>query len=107
MGPYACVQVSGLLLQEVHRYIEESHTGAAAQEYYLIIVGYIKQLFPESAAFVHHSIPLLGAVGNGNEGYTRACEILQGFDRIVDGYLRQEAGAGIENVNFVSHSVIL
>jgi hypothetical protein len=39
-------------------------------------------------------------VGDGEDGDAGAAEILQGFDGVVDGDLRQEAGAGVEDVDF-------
>jgi hypothetical protein len=38
-------------------------------------------------------------VGDAKDGHAGAAEILQGFDGVVDGDLREEAGACIENVN--------
>ncbi len=100
VGPDARVQVGGLLLQVVHRHIEELQGGAAAQEDDLMGVGNMEKFLPEGAGPVHHGIPLLGAVGNGEDGDAGAAEILQGLDGIVNGDLRQEAGAGIEDMDF-------
>jgi hypothetical protein len=38
-------------------------------------------------------------VGDAEDGHAGTAEILQGFDGVVDGNLREEAGACIENVN--------
>ena len=100
VGPDARIQVGGLLLQVVHRHIEELQGGAAAQEDDFVGVGDMEKFLPEGAGPVHHGIPLLGAVGNGKDGNAGAAEILQGLDGIVDGDLRQEAGAGIEDMDF-------
>ena len=54
----------------------------------------VKQLFPESTAFVHYGLPLLCAVRYGN--YRDACtfKVFQCLDGAVDGLLRKCAGAG-------------
>ena len=98
-GPHAGVQVGGLLLQEVHRDIEELEGGAAAEEDDLVRVGNMEEFLPQGAALIHHGVPLLRAVGDAKDGHAGAAEILQGFDGVVDGNLREEAGACIENVN--------
>jgi len=98
-GPNAGVQVGGLLLQEVHRDIEELEGGAAAEEDDLVRIGNMEELLPQGAALIHHGVPLLRAVGDAEDGHAGAAEILQGFDGVVDGNLREEAGACIENVN--------
>ena len=62
-------------------------------------VGNVKEFPPECAALIHGLVPLLCTVGDAEYGNTGALEILEGFDGIVDGYLRQKAGACIENMN--------
>jgi hypothetical protein len=59
----------------------------------------MEEFLPQGAALIHHGVPLLRAVGNAKDGHAGAAEILQGFDGVVDGNLREEAGACIENVN--------
>ena len=63
-------------------------------------VGDVKKLFPEGAGFLHHGVPLLGAVGDGNDGNAGAGEILQGLDGVVNGDLREKAGACVEDMDF-------
>ena len=62
VGPDSGVEVSGLPLKVVHRYVEELHTCAATQEHDFVGVGDVEQLFPERAALVHSLFPTFGAV---------------------------------------------
>ena len=68
-------------------------------------VGNVKEFLPQGTALVHDGIPLLGAVGDGQYGNTGSGKILQGRDGVVDGHLRQEAGACVEYMNFLGHDV--
>ena len=103
VGPYAGIQVGGLLLQIVHGHIEELQGGAAAQEYNLVGVRNVEEFLPQGTAFVHDGVPLLGTVGDGKNGDAGAAEVLQGCNGVIDGYLGEQAGAGIENMNFFGH----
>ena len=60
--PDSGIEVSRLLLEEVHRDIEEFEAGAAAEEEHFVPFGNIEELLPESPAFVHCGFPLFGAV---------------------------------------------
>ena len=62
--PHAGVEVCRLLLKVVHRHVKESEACAAAEEHHLVVVGNVEEFLPESAAFVHDRVPLLGAVGD-------------------------------------------
>jgi len=42
----------------------------------------------------------VGAVADGEDGNPGSAEVFEGFDGMVDGDLRQQARAGIENMNF-------
>ena len=84
VGPYARIEVSGLLLKEVHGHVEEFEAGAAAEEYDLVGIGNIEKFLPEGTALVHRGLPLLGAVRNGQHGHSRALEIFQCFDGSVN-----------------------
>ena len=106
VGPDAGIQVGGLLLQVIHGHIKELKGGASAQEHHLVGVRNVQEFFPQGAALVHHGIPLFGAVADGKDGDTGAAEILESGDGIVNGYLRQKAGAGIEDMNFFGHNRI-
>jgi hypothetical protein len=43
-------------------------------------------------------------VGNGKQGYTGPLEVLEGFDGVVDGHLREQARPGIEDMFFAHNS---
>ena len=105
VGPNAGVQVGGLLLQIIHGHIEELQGSTASQEHDLVGFRDVQEFLPQGAAFIHNGVPLLGAVGNGEDGNTGAAEILQGGDGVVNGYLRQKAGAGVKDVNFFRHGL--
>ena len=106
MGPYAGVKVCGLLLKVVHGHIEELQGCTAAKEYYLMGIRDMEKLLPEGAGLIHNCIPLLGAVGDGDEADSGAAEILQGLNCIVNGNLRKKAGACVENMNFFGHDYL-
>jgi len=59
----------------------------------------VEKFPPQSTALIHCLVPLLGTVGNAEYGNTCAFEVFQSLNGIVDGYLRQKAGASIENMN--------
>ena len=103
VGPDAGVQIGGLLLQVVHGYIEELQGGTAAEEHDFVGVRNVEKFLPQGAAFIHHGVPLLGAVADGEDGNSGSAEVFEGFDGMVDGNLRQQARAGIENMNFFGH----
>ncbi len=105
VSPYTGVQISGLLLQIIHGHIEELQGSTASQEHDLVGFRDVQEFLPQGAAFIHNGVPLLGAVGNGEDGNTGAAEILQGGDGVVNGYLRQKAGAGVKDVNFFRHGL--
>ena len=105
LGPDAGLQVTRLVLQEVHGSHQELQAGAAAQEDDFIALRDTEELLPECTALVHRFVPALGAVGNGKQGDTGALEILQGLDGVVDGHLRQQARPGVENVFFAHNTV--
>ena len=45
--PDSCLEISSLVFKEVHRYIKESKAGATTEEYNLVSVRNIEELFPE------------------------------------------------------------
>ena len=100
VGPYAGIEVGSLVLQVVHGYIEELEAGAAAEEDDLMGVRNIEKFLPECAALVHGLFPFFRTVGDGEDGNARSFEIFERRDGVVDGLLRQDAGASVEYVNF-------
>ena len=103
LGPDTGLEITGLVLQEIHGNIKELEAGAAAQEDDLVAFGNVQDLFPERATFVHRFIPALGAVGDRKKGDTGALEILQGLDGVVDDRLRKYAGASVEDMFFTHY----
>jgi hypothetical protein len=100
MGPYAGIKVCGLLLEEVHCYIEELEACTASEEKDFVSFRDMEELLPEGPAFIHRGFPFLGTVGNGQYGHSRALEIFESFDRSVNDGLRKKAGTSIEYVYF-------
>ena len=64
VGPDAGIEIGGLLLEVVHRNIEELEGGAAAEEDDFVGIRDIEKFPPEGTALVHCFIPFLSAVGN-------------------------------------------
>ena len=62
VSPNTCIKVCSLVLKEVHSYIQELKAGATAEEYHLMSIRNVKQLFPVRADLVHHFAPLFGTV---------------------------------------------
>ena len=75
VGPYAGVQVGRFLLQVIHGHVQELQRCAAAQEHDLVRVRDVEEFLPQGAALVHYGIPLLGAVADGQQGYSGTAEV--------------------------------
>ena len=100
LGPDTRLQVARLVLEEVHRDIEELERCAAAQEDHLVVVGDVEELLPECAALIHGLLPFLRTVRHGYDRHAGPLEILQCRDRCVDGLLGQHARSCVEIVSF-------
>ena len=62
LGPYAGLKIAGLVFEQVHSHIEESHAGATAEEEHFVSIRDIEEFLPECAAFVHDGAPFLASV---------------------------------------------
>ena len=58
-GPDARIKIGGLVLQEIHRHIEELKAGAASKEDDFVAFGNVQQFAPKGAALIHHALPFL------------------------------------------------
>ena len=100
LGPDTRLQVAGLVLEEVHRHIEELERSAAAEEDHFIVVGNVEELFPECAALVHRLLPFLRTVRHRYDRHAGTFEVLQCCNRCVNRLLRKNAGTCVEIVSF-------
>ena len=60
--PYSSLEISCLVLKEVHCDIEETHACSSTEEQDFIIFRNVQEFSPECAALVHYSFPLFCAV---------------------------------------------
>ena len=59
LGPYTCIQIGSLLLQEVVGYHAKFQTCTATEEKYRIAFGNVEQLLEESYSLVYHWLEVL------------------------------------------------
>ncbi len=62
LSPHARIDVTGLMLEQVVRYVEELGAGTAAEEKHMIALRHAEQLLEQSYRLVHHCLKLLGTV---------------------------------------------
>ena len=103
MRPGAAVDISRLVLKEVHGDVEELQAGSSSEENDLIAVRYGKKLLPKLAGLLHYCLPLLRPMGDGQYGNPRTLEILYCLTGLVIDLLRKQAWSCIENMKLFIH----
>ena len=96
--PDTGLEVSGPVLEKVHRHIQELQARTAPEEHNFMGVGNIEELFPERPALFHYRSPFFRPVGDFNDCHAGPGEILQGLYGVFDGLVRKDARPCVEIV---------
>ena len=98
LGPDAGVQVGSLLVQEVHGSHAELQAGTAAQEQHAVALGHAQNLLEQSLSLVNHSLKILVAVTDLQDGEAGAIEIEDCLSRLLNHFARQDRRSCIKVV---------